>query len=93
MVSRSSSFWRSPRGIGVLFFSFVAVVLLLSAANDAWTEAASADVERGKEHPQVFLAVDGLSWEAFQEAKSRGLFARFPSAGRLIAPYPSMSHP
>lgn len=40
----------------------------------------------------LLLAVDGLSWEAFQHAKSLGMFARFSSAGRLIAPYPSMSH-
>ncbi len=42
---------------------------------------------------QLFLAVDGLSWEAFQEAQARGLFKQFTQAGRLVAPYPSMSHP
>lgn len=44
-------------------------------------------------HRQLFLAVDGLSWEAFNVAKSRGLFKRFQHAGRMIATYPSMSHP
>lgn len=42
---------------------------------------------------QLFLAVDGLSWETFTEAQSRGLFARFTHVSRMIAPYPSMSHP
>jgi hypothetical protein len=42
---------------------------------------------------QLFLAVDGLSFEAFDEAQSRGLFARFAHVSRMIAPYPSMSHP
>ncbi len=42
---------------------------------------------------QLFLAVDGLSWEAFTHARARGLFKRFGHAGRMIAPYPSMSHP
>ena len=93
MVDRSSPFWRSPRGAGVLVVSFFAVVLLLSAANDAWRDDLP-DAAKGKPGPtQVLLAVDGLSWEAFQEAKSRGLFSRFTKAGRLIAPYPSMSHP
>lgn len=41
----------------------------------------------------LFLSVDGLSWEAFQEARNRGLFGKFIAAGRLVAPYPSMSHP
>lgn len=44
-------------------------------------------------HRQLFLAVDGVSWEAFQLAQSKGLFKRFTHAGRMIAPYPSMSHP
>ncbi|MBY0488757.1 MAG: hypothetical protein K2R93_02835, partial [Gemmatimonadaceae bacterium] len=44
--------------------------------------------------PRTLLwAIDGLSFEAFTEARARGLFRRFPNAGRHIAPYPSMSHP
>jgi len=42
---------------------------------------------------QLFLAVDGVSWDAFALAQSRGLFKRLKYAGRMIAPYPSMSHP
>ena len=42
---------------------------------------------------QLFLAVDGVSWEAFSFARAHGLFKRFQHAGRMIAPYPSMSHP
>ena len=42
---------------------------------------------------QLFLAVDGISWEAFAHAQAQGLFKRFRHAGRMIAPYPSMSHP
>lgn len=38
-------------------------------------------------------AVDGLSFEAFTEARRRGLFRQFAHAGRHVAPYPSMSHP
>lgn len=45
------------------------------------------------ETPQLFLAVDGLSWEAFAHAQSRGLFKQFGHAAPMIAPYPSMSHP
>lgn len=43
--------------------------------------------------PRLFLAVDGLSWEAFQFAQSRGLLRQFRHAAPMIAPYPSMSHP
>ncbi len=43
--------------------------------------------------PQLFLAVDGLSWEAFAHAQSRGLFKQFTHSAPMIAPYPSMSHP
>ncbi len=42
---------------------------------------------------QLFLAVDGVSHEAFSLARSRGLFKRLRYVGRMIAPYPSMSHP
>ncbi len=40
----------------------------------------------------LIWAVDGLSFEAFTEARRRGLFSRFTFAGRHVAPYPSMSH-
>ncbi len=43
--------------------------------------------------PQLFLAVDGLSWDAFTYAQSQGLFRQFNHAAPMIAPYPSMSHP
>jgi hypothetical protein len=43
--------------------------------------------------PRLFLAVDGLSWEAFAYAQSRGLFRQLAHAAPMIAPYPSMSHP
>lgn len=43
--------------------------------------------------PRLFLAVDGLSWEAFRLAQSRGLFQQLRHAAPMIAPYPSMSHP
>jgi hypothetical protein len=44
--------------------------------------------------PRTLLwAIDGLSYEAFTDARARGLFRRFVFAGRHIAPYPSMSHP
>ncbi len=45
------------------------------------------------ERRQLFMAVDGVSYEAFALAQSRGLFKRLPHVGRMIAPYPSMSHP
>lgn len=41
----------------------------------------------------LLWAVDGLSYDAFTEARRRGLFRAFPHAGRHVAPYPSMSHP
>jgi hypothetical protein len=41
---------------------------------------------------QLFIDADGVSWEAFQYARSRGLFQRFTRSARMIAPYPSMSH-
>jgi hypothetical protein len=41
----------------------------------------------------LLWAIDGLSFDAFAEARTRGLFRRFQFAGRHIAPYPSMSHP
>jgi len=39
------------------------------------------------------MAVDGVGHEAFTLAQSRGLFKRLKHVGRMIAPYPSMSHP
>jgi hypothetical protein len=45
------------------------------------------------ERRQLFMAVDGVSFEAFSLAQSRGLFKRLRHVGRMIAPYPSMSHP
>jgi hypothetical protein len=42
---------------------------------------------------QLILAVDGVSWDAFQEAQRRGLFKRFRFSAKHVAPYPSMSHP
>ncbi len=41
----------------------------------------------------LILAIDGLSYESFQVARERGLFARFKNSGKHIAPYPSMSEP
>ena len=41
---------------------------------------------------QLFLGVDGVGWETFQYAQQHGLFKRFTHAGRMIAPYPAMSH-
>ncbi len=43
--------------------------------------------------PRLLLAVDGLSWDAFVFAQSRGLLPQFRHAAPMIAPYPSMSHP
>lgn len=68
----------------------LAGVLLIAAS--AWRArppaAAAAPARR-----QLFLAVDGVSWEAFTLAQSRGLFKRLKHAGRMVATYPSMSHP
>lgn len=50
-----------------------------------------AAVSRGAR--TLVWAVDGLSYDAFIEARRRGLFRAFDHAGRHVAPYPSMSHP
>ena len=42
---------------------------------------------------KLVFAIDGLSYESFQIARAQGLFKAFGSAGRHIAPYPSMSEP
>ncbi len=70
--------------------SFVGAALLLSRV--MLDRAPSRDAATA-ETPQLFFAVDGLSWEAFQHAQSRGLFRQFTHAAPMIAPYPSMSHP
>lgn len=80
---------RSPRwlllvsalGLGLLVTTFVRCYRPESTT-------ATAPARR-----QLFLAVDGLSWDAFSVAQQRGLFKRFKHAGRMIATYPSMSHP
>jgi hypothetical protein len=46
-----------------------------------------------KSQKTLVFAIDGLSFEAFQVAKARGLFPSFTHAGRHIAPYPSMTEP
>lgn len=45
------------------------------------------------ERRTLFLAVDGVGYEAFSYAQAHGLFKRFGHVGRMVAPYPSMSHP
>lgn len=57
-------------------------------------QKALTDQDRTGSGPgQLILAVDGVSWEAFEEAQRRGLFKRFAYSARHVAPYPSMSHP
>ncbi len=83
-VRRSSLPWWS------LVLSLVGVGLLIVRVLSG---RAPASESGGASPPQLFIAIDGLSWEAFQYAQSHGLFAEFVHAAPMIAPYPSMSHP
>ncbi len=69
-----------------------AALLLLTALAGA-TAPPPATAQSPTPARTLLWAIDGLSFEAFTEARSRGLFRRFQYAGRHIAPYPSMSHP
>jgi hypothetical protein len=75
---------------------FAQFVALISAAlwfrGTTVSEPAAVAVRPGASRVLVW-AVDGLSYEAFTEAKRQGLFKRFSYTGRHVAPYPSMSHP
>src|SRR5687768_8107512 len=73
-----------------LFVTLSALVVpaLVRGPGEAGAASAGASGRR-----QLVLAIDGLSWEAFEAAQKRGLFARFRFSGRHVAPYPSMSHP
>jgi hypothetical protein len=42
---------------------------------------------------RLIVAADGVSAEAFAEARRRGLFGRFRHVARHVAPYPSLSTP
>ena len=75
--------------------SVVVLVLVgLAVAGYALVRPGSSEAETAGARPRTLLiAVDGLSWEAFDLARQRGMFKRFRFAGRQMAPYPSMSHP
>jgi hypothetical protein len=73
---------------GAITFSLVAAVY-----HGHFSHRASPDPPLSAGRAQLLLAVDGLSWDAFTEARRRGMFRRFKFYGRHVAPYPSMSHP
>ncbi|MBC7692088.1 MAG: DUF3047 domain-containing protein [Methylotenera sp.] len=64
--------------------SFVASALGLSTVY-------TLDASAGNRARKLIFAVDGLSYDAFMAARSRGLFKGLDQAGRHMAPYPSMS--
>jgi hypothetical protein len=81
---------RRPIAGWSLLVSLLGLSLLFARWwSDRAPDAAPSDASRA----QLFIAIDGLSWEAFRYAQSRGLFARFQHSSPMIAPYPSMSHP
>ncbi|MEQ1692709.1 MAG: hypothetical protein ABMA00_15570, partial [Gemmatimonas sp.] len=84
----------APRRTGWPLWSIVAsllgIVLLGTSINE---ERRQTTTPTPPSRRQLFLAVDGVGWEAFTHARSLGLFKRFRHAGRMIAPYPTMSHP
>lgn len=79
----------------VIFGAAAAIVAatLGVAGRRAWVDHKADTAPIAPHARQLLLAVDGLSWEAFTEARRRGMFRRFRYAGRSVAPYPSMSHP
>lgn len=40
---------------------------------------------------KIFIAVDGMSFDAFREAQRQGLFAAFKNVGHHVAPFPTMT--
>src|SRR4051812_47045819 len=81
------------RRTAVVFGLFAIILVgLLVYAVGRYTNARKASVETHHKK-QLILAVDGFSWDAFQEAQRRGLFKRFKYSAKHVAPYPSMSHP
>lgn len=83
--------YRWPRWS--LFVSLAGLLFVAASAVRERHRAAEFNQPAPTGPRQLFLAVDGLSFETFTEAQSRGLFSRFKHAARMIAPYPSMSHP
>ncbi len=82
--------------LGVAFATAVATAVALPGAGAQGGPGASGlRAPRGgaTATPRLFLAVDGLGWEAFRHAQARGLFRAFAHAAPMVAPYPSMSHP
>ena len=73
-------------------FMAAAVTALLFVAAPAAERTSAASSPPPAERVLVW-AVDGLSHDAFVEARRRGLFRPFTHVGRHVAPYPSMSHP
>jgi hypothetical protein len=67
-------------------FQFLMGFLLLSAVSQ--NHAYSNDQQESK---IIFIAVDGLSHDAFVDAQRRGLFKEFISSGVNIAPFPTMT--
>jgi hypothetical protein len=93
LLNRRRSFARHPL---IFLCAIGAAAFGVLIAPPSWRSAAHARIGRsGSENGNrtLILAVDGLSWEAFEAGRARGLFRRFGNAGRHIAPYPSMSHP
>ena len=69
----------------------IAALVAGALASDAGESRAARPAPANRR--QLIFAIDGLSWDAYQAARARGLFTRFQFAGRHVAPYPSMSHP
>ena len=84
----------------ILWAAFIALLGLGLVANSLFRPHPAAETAAGtasgtspkSANRQLLLGVDGVSWDVFQYAQAHGLFKRFTHAGRMIAPYPAMSH-
>ena len=72
----------------ILCLSFI-IGPLASSSRASERGGGSSDVAPKK----LVFAIDGFSFEAFQFARSKGLFKQFDQSGRHVAPYPAISEP
>lgn len=82
--------------LNVLAASFLAGSLSLgalapaNAINLPWNKTTSA-TQNQNQLKTIILAVDGLSYAAFQAAQAQGMFKEFTQYGAHVAPFPSMT--
>ncbi len=82
---------RMPSVVTFLFTLTALALLWPSQSLQAAPRSSQSQVVPSKNQPIIVLAIDGLSYYAFQEAQKQGLFKGFKVPGAHVAPFPTMT--